>query len=394
MAVNWQWNNFMLVSDGNALRRFAKEHDMFIYPYDIQTGSDIAMFEGIKVKDPKQRFIVCGADDMRKKKIRDGTAYEISTWGRVGDWDKYCSESYEGAIGLWNKRMKKTARQLLKPVVRRFFLMEYPAIVMNLFLWGFIFFILALNNDVFFFFCDHYVFACSVFIILCSNVKNIFLRSYGEEIPRDILQTWAFANSTGHDEAFYEDAICQWPTLKERHDNSVPLYLMWKRGKLQPPGDDDKVMESHGEIKDTTYQTYCQEIRDSLRLQISEITNQRAKISDKIVKGYVENILKVLMEIQQSISTTGASQKAISAKRVISYWNEETISLLQSYTQLLNNSSDEAADTKNSIEDILKDLYPVYQKELERITETNTMEIKASIAVIRNEIDQVLNQRI
>ena len=71
-----------------------------------------------------------------------------------------------------------------------------------------------------------------------------------------------------------------------------------------------------------------------------------------------------------------------------------SISLLQNYTKLLNNSSDEAAETKNGIEEILKDLPQVYKKELGHITETSTIEIKASISVIRNEIDQVLNERI
>ncbi len=93
MAVNWQWNNFILMANGDALRCFAKEHGVFIYPYDIQTGSDIAMFEGMKVKDPKQRFIVCGIDDMREKTISDIASYEISTWGRVGDWDNFAEKS-------------------------------------------------------------------------------------------------------------------------------------------------------------------------------------------------------------------------------------------------------------------------------------------------------------
>ena len=148
------------------------------------------------------------------------------------------------------------------------------------------------------------------------------------------------------------------------------------------------------EQQDITYQIYCKEIRDSLHSQIGEISDQRTKISDKAVKGYVENIIKILEEIQQTISVENASQKTISARRIVSYWNEETISLLQNYTQLINNSSDEATDTKTSIEAVLKDLYPVYKKELGRITETSTMEVKASIAVIRNEIDQALNKRI
>ena len=396
MAINWQWNNFRLTADGDALRSFAKEHGIFIYPYDIQTGSDIAMFEGIKVKDPKQRFIVCSMDDMKQKTVKNETAYEISTWSRTGDWDSYCSESYEGAVELWNKRMKKTAKYLLKPPFLRFFLIEHPAILLNICIWGVIFLITLSTNEVSSFFREHYIFTSSIFVLLCSNVKNIFLKSYGEEIPSDILQKWAIANTHGYDEKFNSDAIYQWHLLRERYENSVPLYLLWKRGKLRSSKKDvnPKAIESHGEQQDITYQIYCKEIRDSLHSQIGEISDQRTKISDKAVKGYVENIIKILEEIQQTISVENASQKTISARRIVSYWNEETISLLQNYTQLINNSSDEATDTKTSIEAVLKDLYPVYKKELGRITETSTMEVKASIAVIRNEIDQALNKRI
>lgn len=128
-------------------------------------------------------------------------------------------------------------------------------------------------------------------------------------------------------------------------------------------------------------------------MQIIEISDLRTKISDKDVKRNVENILKILKEIQQAISATENSSKILSTRRVVSYWNDETISLLNNYIKLLNNSSDKASDTKRNIEAVLKDLYPVYKKELGRITETNTLEIDAAITVMRNEIDQVLNRR-
>lgn len=184
-----------------------------------------------------------------------------------------------------------------------------------------------------------------------------------------------------------------WPEIKRLYENSIPIYLMWKRGKMQLP-----VSAPGTDVPNTTEDMspnlYFQEIRDALHLQIGEIHDQCTKISNKTVKGYVENILKVLKEIQGIISSANESTKVLSARRVVSYWNEETISLLKNYTRLLNNSSDEAIDTKSSIEEILKDLHLVYKKELGRITETDTIEIKASIAVIKNEIDQVLNRRI
>ena len=126
--------------------------------------------------------------------------------------------------------------------------------------------------------------------------------------------------------------------------------------------------------------------------QISEIGDLRTRISDRAVKRYVEDILKALQEIQQAISVTESSAKVLSARRIVSYWNDELISLLKSYMDLLNNSSQEAVETKDKIEDILQDLYPVYQKELGRITKAETMEIDAAIDIMRKEIDQVMDK--
>ena len=126
--------------------------------------------------------------------------------------------------------------------------------------------------------------------------------------------------------------------------------------------------------------------------QISEIGDLRTRISDRAVKRYVEDILKALQEIQQAISVTESSAKVLSARRIVSYWNDELISLLKSYMDLLNNSSQEAVETKDKIEDILQDLYPVYQKELGRITKAETLEIDAAIDIMRKEIDQVMDK--
>ena len=99
-----------------------------------------------------------------------------------------------------------------------------------------------------------------------------------------------------------------------------------------------------------------------------------------------------MQEIQQAISFSGNSAKVLSARRIVSYWNDELISLLKSYMDLLNNSSQEAVETKDKIEDILQDLYPVYQKELGRITKAETLEIDAAIDIMRKEIDQVMDK--
>lgn len=395
--ATWQWNNFILAGTGETLRTFAKEHDIFIYPYDILTASDIAMYENIKSKDHKERFIVCAVDDMMKKESKNGTTiYQITTWARMSDWNSYSAETYEVAIELWNKRMKETAQKLLKPPLRRFFSIEYTAIVKNLFAWGFVFFIVSLNNDVFYFLRDHYILVFSIFTLLCSNVKNIFVRSYGEEIPRDILRGWANVSTYKFNDNFYEDAMYQWSTLRELCENSVPIYLLWKRGKLQKieATAGVPVVEAPDKTKDATYKIYCQEIKDALHLQIIEINDLRTKVSDKAVKHYVEDILKILKETQQAISVTENSHKTLSARRIVSYWNDKTISLINNYIKLLNNSSDEATNTKCNIEQVLRDLYPVYKKELGNITKTDTMEIDATITVMRNEIDHVLNRRI
>ena len=392
----WRWNNFTLAGDGNFLRSYAKEHNLFLYPYDILTGSDIALFENINEKAPEKRYIVCTTAEMKPQKTSKNL-YHIVPSHTMAIWDSVSASSYEGAVALWNKRTQTTAKRILKSFPWRFWAMEHSAIWLNSFTCFVVFFLLAINNSVYHFLTEHTYLSLAIFFLLCSNIENIFTKSYGEEMPREIVERWAGWHADHFIDNFYMDAMQVWPEIKRRHENSIPIYLMWKRGKLRPPVNINSNEEVAGLIdasKETEYTLYCQEIRDSLRMQIGEISDQRTKISDKTIKGYVENILKILKEIQQAISAETASQKIISARRVVSYWNEETISLLQNYTQLLNNSSDEATETKIGIEAILKDLPMVYKKELGRITETSTMEIKASLSVIRNEIDQVLNDRI
>ena len=55
-----KWNNYTLAGDGNYLRRYAKEHNLFLYPYDISTGSDIVLLEPSNEQSPSERqYIIC-----------------------------------------------------------------------------------------------------------------------------------------------------------------------------------------------------------------------------------------------------------------------------------------------------------------------------------------------
>ena len=237
---------------------------------------------------------------------------------------------------------------------------------------------------------SHYILTGLLFVLLCSNIKNIFIKSYGEEIPRETLRSWASVSTHRFNEAFYEKAMRQRENLQQLCENSVPFFLLWRRGKLHSAA--PLTIESADDGKDSSSKIYCQEIRNLLNGQISEISDLRTRISDRVVKRYIEVILKTLQEIQQAISFTESSAKVLSARRIVSYWNDELISLLKSYMDLLNNSSEEAAGTKEKIETVLRDLSPVYKKELGRITKAETMEIDVAIDIMRKEIDQVMNK--
>ena len=389
---SWKkWNNFILVGDGNFLRNYAKAQNLFLYPYDISTGSDIALFETVKDWYPQRRYLVCPLDEMKLQTWKkDNTYYFKSMWSVI------TFSSCDEAIAEWNKRMQTIAKEMIPPLPWRFFSMEGSAILGNIFIWGLVFIGFVANPGLPYSLHDNPPLAVTLYVLIVSNIKNIFLKSYGEEMPLDVLKRWASWHADHYIEKFNDDAMKIWPDIKKRHENSIPLYLLWKRGKLRPSENANNLenMTATADLpEDDAYQMYCQEIRDLLRRQIDEISDQRTKISDRTVKGYVDSILKILREIEQAIFAADSDQKAIAAKRVVSYWNEETISLLRNYTQLLNNSSDEASETKTGIEAILKDMFLVYKKELGRITETSTMEINASIAVIRSEIDQVLKKR-
>ena len=140
------------------------------------------------------------------------------------------------------------------------------------------------------------------------------------------------------------------------------------------------------------YRDYCREIKAKLAAQIEDIAEQGAKISDRSVKRYVEDILKILRGIQQAVSMGASEAQIIRARKVVTYWNEETLSLLANYLLLTGNSSQEARDTQESIATLLHDMAPVYRKELDRITASHTLEIKASMAVLQKEIEEALHK--
>ena len=150
----WNWNNFTLVGDGNFLRRYAKEHDIFLYPYDILTGSDIALFENIKEKSPEKRYIICTIAEMKPQKTSKNL-YHIVPFHTGAIWSSMSASSYEWAVSLWNQRMQITAKRILKSFPWRFWDMEHSAIRLNACTGFVVVFLLALNNAVYDFLAEH-----------------------------------------------------------------------------------------------------------------------------------------------------------------------------------------------------------------------------------------------
>jgi len=398
MALTWQKYKFILAANGEALHNFAREHNLFIFPYDLRRTADIALYENIVTKNPSERYIICAVCDMKKLETDNNlTTYIFDNLEILENWNIRISETYEGAIYNWNVLMKNTANTLLKPPLQRIWDTEFPYAITKFVLYGILGFLFLLDNDNYHFFLEHNIVILTLFIIVCSNIKNIFLKSYWEEVPESFLFSWANADISKFDEEFFKDAMSAKEALKKLYENSVPIYLLWKRGKLrsqirerEKAEEESKNKETPEKEVDNTYEVYCEEIKSSLSLQINEIRDLKTKIYDMAVKYDIDNILKILSEILQTISAEENSPKIISARRVVSYWNDELISFLKSYVELLNNSSDEAAKSKNNIENIIKDLYPVYKKELGRITKADTIEIDAAVKVMRDEINQAL----
>lgn len=400
-------DKYKLVHTGDFLRQYAKENDLFIYPYDLLTGADIALYENTEAKEKRQRYYVCSLEELSMNKGKVGAYERPAKCEFPAALRHEAAVDFEGALTNWNKRMREGIVRFQRPFWSRFFSIELGNIVFNA---GFLLIIYSVISAIpgLYSLLKEYALPF-VFILLCSNIKNIFTKSYGEEIPRETLRDWAKIYGMHFQSEFYMTAMDGWREVQERHKTSLPVYLMKKRGLLQPKADCGEKLpelpqEIEGEteevqglvqenkVEETDYQAYCQEIIEKLDNQTKEIGERRAKISDRMLRLYVEKIFKILREIRFALDNGYSEPKVIAARKVVSYWNEETISLIDNYIMLLNNSSQEAEDTKEHIMSLLEDLAPVYRKELGRITATHTMEVKASMEVLQKEIDEALSR--
>lgn len=107
-----------------------------------------------------------------------------------------------------------------------------------------------------------------------------------------------------------------------------------------------------------------------------------------ILGNSLYKILRNLHEIANLFTNNNSKDNTQSLRRLVEIWNPELIQLLQLYKTLKNNNSDDAQSTRTSIEALVKELCPVYDRELNNITAQNTMEAKASISVLQNMIKE------
>ena len=387
-----QWNQFRLLGDGDFLRNYAREHNLFIYPYDLLTGSDMALFEDLEAKNSAEQYLICALSDVKLGSDTGGKLYKLAPQALYKNATACRGATYEEVLKLWNERMRKQAETLLKPLPRRFLALEGGAIIINVLGWGLFVLMLGFIPFVYDFLKENAL--VIIFILLCCNLEHLFMSSYGEEIPGRTLELWARPAQGNFSESLYRQMMGEWEALKERHDKALPYYLLWKRGQLRGAAEEVEPAEPEPAAipAEPGYRDYCREIKAKLAAQIEDIAEQETKISDRSVKRYVEDILKILREIQQAVSMGASEAQIIRARKVVTYWNEETLSLLANYLLLTGNSSQEARDTQESIATLLHDMAPVYRKELDRITASHTLEIKASMAVLQKEIEEALHK--
>lgn len=389
-----KWNQFKLLGDGDFLRAYAREHDRFICPYDLLTGSDIGLFENLEAARKEEQYLICAMKDVKLGSAKGEKLYKIAPQGLYKNVFACSAATYEDALELWNRKMQQTAKNLLKPIPRRFLAMEMEGIFLNVLGWGLFVLMLGFIPFVYEFLKENVLLI--IFILLCSNLEHLFMRSYGEEIPRRTLDLWARRPRDKFSEEIFGQMLGEWEELKERHAKALPYYMLWKRGQLRGAAEEEEAAEPEPLTApaqaEPDYRDYCREIRTRLKEQIKAIEEQRTKIPDRSVRRYVEDILKVLKEIQHAVSTGASDSQVISIRKVVTYWNKETLSLLENYLLLSGNSSQEAQDTQNSIATLLHDMAPVYRKELGRITASHTLELKASMAVLQKEIEETLHR--
>ena len=387
-----KWNQFKLLGDGDFLRAYAREHDRFICPYDLLTGSDIGLFENLEATRKEEQYLICAMKDVKLGSSKGEKLYKIAPQGLYKNVFACSAATYEEALELWNRKMQQTAKNLLKPIPRRFLAMEMEGIFINVLGWGLFVLMLGFIPFVYEFLKENVLLI--IFILLCSNLEHLFMRSYGEEIPRRTLDLWAHPPKDKFSEGVYGQMLGEWEDLKERHARALPYYLLWKRGQLRGAAEEEEAAEPEPVPvqSEPDYRDYCREIRTRLKEQLKAIEEQRSKISDRSVRRYVEDILKVLKEIQRAVSLGASDSQVIGARKVVTYWNEETLSLLENYLLLSGNSSQEAQDTQSSIAGLLHEMTPVYRQELGRLTAGRTLEIKASMAVLQKEIEETLHR--
>lgn len=386
-------DKYRLVHKGDFLREFAREHNLFIYPYDLETGADIALYENTEAKEKTHRYYVCSLEEAKPRQGRKGPHEAPLVCDMIYQCRPHCAASFEGALQSWNLRMQKRLQILQYPFWQRFFVLELDGIVKNAGVYILIYCLLDSWP-----FLDHlvreYAWPLVVAFFIC-NLEHLFTKSYGSEIPRRLLSRWQKAPQPKFAADFYEEAMEEWQEVREKHEESLPIYLRWRRDMLPTQEDGQPLPETLPEEQqagESSYEVYCREILDTLAAQAGEIKDRQTKIADRAIRQQVEKILKLLGEIRLALGAGEKEAKVIAARKVTSYWNEETLSLLDNYLLFVNNSSREARENRERILSLLQDLAPVYRKELGRITATDAMELKASMDVLQQEIDEVLRK--
>ena len=278
---------FMLLHNGDFLRDYAKSRNMFLYPYDIRTGSDISVFRNMA---DSTHFVVFSMDEMKPVQKDGVTLYEIRDVNLMFSWEKQLGDELGTAISHWNSRTQHNAKVLLKPVLQRFVSLESKEILVNLVIWAVISAIQPLYTIL------HEYALAFVFMLICSNARKVLFQSYGEEIPRKFLQQWADSHGGTFSGKFYENAMLKWEDIRKNHEDSLPLFVAWRRKKYRfgENYEEDEEMQALDEPATPSEVDYCQEIRDTLNTQIDEFNAQKTKISDKAIKGHIEDLLSIL----------------------------------------------------------------------------------------------------
>ena len=108
-----QWNQFKLLGDGDFLRNYAREHNLFIYPYDLLTGSDIALFEDLDARRNDERYLICALSEVAPGSDKGGKLYKLAPQAIYKHATACRGATYEAALAFWNERMQKLGRQSL-----------------------------------------------------------------------------------------------------------------------------------------------------------------------------------------------------------------------------------------------------------------------------------------